>query len=231
MFHIYHMKPVLSALTQNPASLAAYLTGVVGGGLLVAPQAEAAVTAVTFGFGSVLSPEPGFTDVATSTSPNLGTIFAQARTQYDMEMQETQITVRLGGQFSGWNQGTFYQQRDSYGAATFLADGAVVGGGDNGNLGMAYFSAQREFLNVTSDALNQNLGFQTSTGHWGWANVSWDVGTKALTFNSAYIESVAGNTITVGDTGVSAAPEPSRALLALAGMAGVALRRRRKQAA
>ncbi len=207
-------------------ALAAYLTGTAGGAfLLTAPQADAAVTAVTFGFGPVLSGASDFSSVA-STTPNLGSIFAEGSSYYYYGIQ---TTVRLGGQFSGWNQGTVYQQRSSYGVATFLSDGTVVGGGGNGVLGMAYFAAERAMLNFTTDQLNQNIGFQTNTGNWGWATVSWDATEKALTFHSAYIESISGNTITVGDIG--AVPEPSRALLALAGLGGVALRRRRKQRA
>jgi hypothetical protein len=94
---------------------------------------------------------------------------------------------------------------------------------------MAYFASNNSSRDLTADQLNQNLGFQTTTGHWGWANVSWDETAKALTFHQAYVESIAGNSITVGDIG--AVPEPSRALLALAGLGGVALRRRRKQVA
>jgi hypothetical protein len=138
--------------------------------------------------------------------------------------------VRLGQQPLA-NRGSFYQQSegDFFGKATFLADGTVVGGGGYGELGMAYFTAIRGYLQFNSNQLNKNLGFQTTTGNWGWANVSWDATAKALTFHSAYVESVAGNTITVGDIG--AVPEPSRALLALAGLGAAALRRRRKQAA
>ncbi len=48
-----------------------------------------------------------------------------------------------------------------------------------------------------------------------------------MDINEAWGESVPNTPITIS---VAAAPEPSRALLALAGLGGVALRRRRKQA-
>lgn len=214
--------------------LAAYLTGAVGSTFLIsAPQAEAAVTSVTFGFGSVLSTSSGFYSQTASTTPNLGTIFAEGRTipSYDPFGGYGYSTlVRLG--LNANNIGSFYHNQPgrAYGSASFLANGAIVGGGSNGPLGVAYFhNSDRSFLDVTSNQSGKNLGFKTSTGNWGWANVSWNASAKALTINSAYVESVAGNTITVGDIG--AVPEPSRALLALAGFGAVALRRRRKQAA
>ena len=82
-----------------------------------------------------------------------------------------------------------------------------------------------------TDQLNKNIAFRTGSDNLGYANVSWFVDSKSLVINSAYLETVIDAPITVGDTGVSAAPEPSRALLALVGLGGVALRRRRKQAA
>jgi MYXO-CTERM domain-containing protein len=211
--------------SRQSMPLAAYLTGAVGSSFLVsAPQAEAAVTAVTFGFGSVLSTNSGYYNQNTSTTPNLGTIFAEGRIQPGFPPYIPDVSfVRFAD---------FYHNRPGfgYGSASFLANGAIVGGGSNGPLGMAYFnSSMRPNLDITSDQLSQNLGFRTSTNNWGWANVSWNATAKELTFNSAYVESVAGNTITVGDVG--AVPEPSRALLALAGFGAVALRRRRKQAA
>jgi len=223
------------AVSRHPVSLAAYLTGAVGSTFLIAaPQAEAAVTSITFGFGSVLDTSDG-SSYTVSTTPNFGTISQWA--QYNPGYYGPPMTtLRVG--FDGYQYGgRFYQQspgtNNGYGVglASFLTAGTIVGNGGNGALGMAYFASPNSARDITTDQLNKNLGFKTSTGHWGWANVSWNATAKALTFNSAYVESVAGQSITVGDTGTSAAPEPSRALLALAGMAGVALRRRRKQEA
>jgi len=233
VLHSRHMKPHASfcppsrAASQRLTPLTTYLTGAVGSTiLLAAPQAEAAVTSITFGFGSVLDITDG-SSYTTPTTPSFGTIprWISAGNEF-----QTETTFRIGEIFSQY--GHFYQQGPgSYGGfgiglPTFLANGTIVGGGGNGALGMAYFSSNNSSNDLTADQLNQNLGFKTSTGNWGWANVSWDETAKALTFHEAYVESVVGNTITVGDVG--AVPEPSRALLALAGLGGVALRRRRK---
>ena len=223
---------VKSKSSLQPLPLAAYLTGAVGSTFLIsAPQAEAAVTSITFGFGSVLDASDGLRFTNTSTTPNFGNMYVTADTMlsYSFGFGFTYAPmVRLGDNVPGLGQ--FYQLGGSYGKASFLANGAIVGSGNNGSLGMAYFaSPDRQSISITTNELNKNIGFQTSTNHWGWANVSWDATAKALTFHSAYVESVAGNTITVGDIG--AVPEPSRALLALAGLGAAGLRRRRKQAA
>jgi MYXO-CTERM domain-containing protein len=75
------------------------------------------------------------------------------------------------------------------------------------------------------------LQFDDSGTHYGWARFTYDDATTGnITLHDFAYESVAGQSITAG-AGIAAAPEPSRALLALAGFGAVALRRRRKLAA
>jgi MYXO-CTERM domain-containing protein len=211
----------------QPQPLAAYLAGAVGSTFLVsAPQAEAAVTSVTFDFGSVLSDGVLGTYFRNSyTTPSLGGLFAVGHSN-----------IGLGNAAASTHDysGSYHNAEFSsgYGTARFFASGTVIGNGLNGAIGCGYFGYSNPTysnLNITSNQLNKNIGFKTTTGNWGWANVSWDATAKALTINSAYVESVANTPITVGDIG--AVPEPSSALLALAGLGTAALHRRRKQAA
>jgi MYXO-CTERM domain-containing protein len=201
--------------SRQSMPLAAYLTGAVGSSFLVsAPQAEAAVTAVTFPV-SVLNQSSG--TVNGPTSPNLGDVF--------MVGQPGGIAIAYA-----YNNIVY----GPLGSAKFFANGTTLGAGAGGNIGgyaAFFYDSTNEWaasLNLASQP-NKNIGFQTTNGNFGWANVSWDATAKELTFNSAYVESVPGASIIVGDVG--AVPEPSRALLALAGFGAVALRRRRKQAA
>jgi MYXO-CTERM domain-containing protein len=215
-------RPEISA-QRTP--LSAYLAGAVGAAAVIAAsQAEAAVTSINFGFGSTLNAADGQNNFST-VGPGFGTLRANGLF--------TDISLGLGPTQS---YGSVYQNSSlgsTTGLASFFANGVVLGAGGSGALlGNAYFQSNNiSAINFTSDHLNQNIGFRTSTNNYGWANVSWTNSTKTLAINSAYVNSIAGGTITVGDTGAAAAPEPSRALLALAGLGGVALRRRRKLAA
>ncbi len=215
-------RPARPGITLLRPQMAGYLAGAVGtAALLGAPQAEAAVTAVTFGFGPQYTVADGFNDFWT-VGPGFGTLLGRAGVGY---LFLGARTIRALG--SVYNTGSFDAET---GLASFFADGTVIGAGGNGALGYAFFQrASPPSLDFTSDQLNKNIAFKTNTNNWGWANVSWTEATSTLAINSAYVESVANTSITVGDIG--AVPEPSRALLALAGLGGVALRRRRKQAA
>ena len=207
----------------KPAQITGYLAGAVGtAALLGAPQAEAAVTAVTFGFGSEYTSTDG-TNNTWSVSPGQGTLIGYANASATHLWLGYNPASRYG---SVYHNGSFSGLR---GLPTFFADGTVIGRGGNGSVGLAYFqnSMNPSRGDFTSDQLNKNIAFITSTHKWGWANVSWTEATSTLVINSAYVESIADAPITVGDVG--AVPEPSRALLALAGLGGVALRRRRKQ--
>ncbi len=223
------------SVSLRPARLATYLTGAVGSSFLIAaPQAEAAITSITFGFGSVLNLNSNLVQSETpilSPSESFGKMYVDAGTYFNGANTEEFITLGLDALH---NKGSFYfenlvEPNPFYGKAKFLAQGKVVGDTTNGKLGQATFSSPGPGFTITDNQTNKFLGFLTSAGNWGWTKVSWDATTKQLTFHSAYVESVVGSTIAVGDTGV--VPEPSRALLALAGLGAAALRRRRKQAA
>ncbi|MGV3664085.1 MAG: PEP-CTERM sorting domain-containing protein [Prosthecobacter sp.] len=204
----------------NPArrcTLTHYLAGAAGTTALLAatPQADAAVVAVNIGTGTTIS--AGGNDVTnTATSTSLG--FLNGYT-----MNNFYVGNLSGGPSAVYRSGTWYAQ--------FLDNGTAVGDGSllNASLGLGAAYFRKSGGSVFSTDVSGNIGFQTSDGNWGWANVAWDRAGRTLTVNSAYVESVSGAPITVGDVG--AVPEPSRALLALAGLGTVMLRRRRKQAA
>jgi len=198
--------------------LAAYLSGAIGTTALFAvPQAEAAVTAVTFGFGSVLDSTAGSNYFAV-TQVGGGTTFGNFHARSDGGGGN----VSLGGANSPTYNNAHYP---NFGTLSFFNSGTVIGSGLNHSapsgyiLGGGYLTFPGfAALTLSSDQLNKNIGFETTTGNWGWANVSWHASSQTLNINSAYVDSVAGNSITVGS--VTSAPEPSRALLALAGLGG-----------
>ncbi len=214
-------RPVRPGFTFPRPHMAGYLAGAVSTAAIIgASQAEAAVTAVTFGFGPTLEKADGPGFLLFSVNSGFGNITGYTG--------NSPAKVGLGS----YSFGPVYHTASLStftGLPNFFANGTVIGGGGNGAKGYAFFEHNNAAINFTADQLNKNVAFRTTSNNWGWANVSWNNTSKVVTVHSAYVESIAGNTIIVGDIG--AVPEPSRALLTLAGLGGLALRRRRKQAA
>jgi hypothetical protein len=211
-------RPARPGITPQRSQITGYLAGAVGtAALLGTPQAEAAVTAVTFGFGTTYNTSSGYNSGWT-VGPGFGSIRGSANTGGVVSLG---LNSSLGAVYTN---GSFF---GAGGLVSFFADGTIIGGGGNGILGEAFFEFSGfPAADLVSDQLNKNIAFKTSTNNWGWANVSWTEANKTLTVHSAFVETTANTPITI-----TAVPEPSRALLALAGLGGVALRRRRKQAA
>jgi hypothetical protein len=49
-----------------------------------------------------------------------------------------------------------------------------------------------------------NFGFRTTTGNFGWMNVTLNTTGPVITINQAYVETVVGQSITIGTTGAAA---------------------------
>ena len=121
-------------------------------------------------------------------------------------------------------------------AMSNLGSGTSIGSGSIFNNSVrSYFdrnNAGGYSWNTNANGTTGYVGLQfdiSSQTHYGWARVTYNDGSNNIALHDFAYESVAGQSINAGDTG--AVPEPSRTLLALAGLGGVALRRRRKQAA
>jgi hypothetical protein len=217
-------------VSLQPLPLAAYLAGAVGSSFLInAPQAEAAVV--------YWNP----TDFINSSG----------YTTFDMVTGEVNSSAPVSDStfFTITNAGTDYVYIQGN------KGGPAVGGNNISKLGFGfsinnsstfndgtwnYFDQQNRPenpWNTEEDGTTGYIGLRfvklvnfVEQIHYGWARITYDDATTGnLTLHDFAYETVAGQGITVGDIG--AVPEPSRALLALAGLGAATLRRRRKQAA
>lgn len=231
--------PTPTTPSLQPRQLAGYLSGAVGmATVLAAPHTQAAVV--------YWNPAD-----ATATAANTG---------FRFDMLDGSVTpVAAYGQttasgFTFWNGAaadyTFITSTTSTANPDHPA--VVTGGSRMANLGVgasvdiASVFGSRDFLWTYfdnkgaegADAHPWNTGLDGTTGfvglqfrvagqmHYGWARFTYDDATTGnLTLHDFAYENVAGTSINAG-----AIPEPGNALLALAGLGGVALRRRRQAA-
>lgn len=196
-----------STASQSSLKLTRYLTGATGvAAFLAAPQADAAVVAVQFEFGPVAYGN-GVNFSQPYVASTGGGIIDYAIMYGGISLGYIVLNTPANTGNPFFNEGTY---------ANFASSSFPTGASPT----FFYFD------NGISDELNRNIFFTTQSSHSGWANVTWNQTAGSLTFNSAYLETDSSKGITIGDVG--AVPEPSRALLMLAGLGGVALRRRRK---
>jgi hypothetical protein len=113
----------------------------------------------------------------------------------------------------------FYNVYAESGWVEFLPYGTEFGPADDGNLGWAFIYRDSGGSVPSEDGY---LGFKTSTGYYGWVDVSWDLDNTTMVFHSAYLETEKGAGITIG-----AVPEPTSIGLVLLGATGLLTRRRR----
>jgi hypothetical protein len=187
--------------------------------LCALPLADAAVTAVTFSFDSTLTGTgPLYLTASDVTSdPLLGAEFGV------LGYADALDNLVFGGEQP--ENGQVFQNSvivGGVGVLNFLGEGVVFGTDYTGGLGLGFLVSTLD-SRLNSDSNSGYIGFQTSTGYWGFMQVTWDQPNHIFTIDAAYVESVQGNSITTFET----VPEPSVAGLVAAGALAV-IRRRRK---
>jgi hypothetical protein len=224
----------------QPLPLAVYLTGAVGSTFLIcAPEAHSAIvywnpadqTATPTGASYVFDMLTGNVTSSVSSS-TYGFLFLNRTPSPDNYPSLFSTTSLPGGQLALLGvepfNGAYNLQKISYGTSI----------GSDGNWGGNQtdfdFSSRPQYQwNTNLDGTTGYVGLRfniSSATHYGWARFTYDDATTGnLTLNDFAYENTAGASIAAGNIG--AVPEPSRALLALAGLGAAALRRRRKQAA
>jgi MYXO-CTERM domain-containing protein len=196
--------------------MAGYLVGAVGtAALLGAPQADAAV---------VVLDVSAFDGINSGLPPGVGGSF----TLLGGDMYIYNGNYLQWGLVADWFGGGFAVSSLSYASPKkFLlgntVDASALFTGRASDTVFKYVSSAQ-----TAWDSGSYLGFLSTGGNYGWINVTWDPAINTFNVISGAYESVTGQGITIS---ASAVPEPSRALLALAGLGGIALRRRRKLAA
>ena len=236
--------------TCSAARLSAYLTAGIGTALVGTPQAEAAIITINLSGpfyssdlvlvnGGQLSSSsglgfpvyPGFYSTPQTISFGLGI-------SYGGQLNFSHSTQKIGlyGAYGlGFAAGASNATPVNFAAGQTI-DSSANFVQNNNSLFFRGFGAPVSSPDFGSGSY---MGFKTTSGRYGWMEVTWTSATSQFQILSAAYEDVIGTGILAGDTvGSAAVPEPgqvaSSLLLLALGSAGVAIQRRRakkKQAA
>ncbi|MFO1430023.1 MAG: PEP-CTERM sorting domain-containing protein [Candidatus Competibacteraceae bacterium] len=123
-----------------------------------------------------------------------------------------------------WDNSGAVGSYKTYPVVSVLGPGAAInptGGFDHNDWGMAVYDGT-PYGAWTSAFTDQYIGFETSLGHKGYLQVSWDPATGLFSYNNGALETSGADLTTPG-----AVPEPGTLALLCAGAVAAARYRRR----
>lgn len=234
----------------SAARLSAYLTAGIGTALVATPQADAAIITINLS-GPFYSPDLVLVNAGqVSTSSGMGfpvypgfystppTISFGLGISYGGQLNVSHSTHKIG-LYGGYGLGLAAGASNA--TPVNFAAGQMINSSANfvQNNNSLFYRGFGSPVSSPDFGSGSYMGFKTTSGRYGWMEVTWTSSIKQFQILSAAYEDVIGTGILAGDAGGSAAvPEPAQvasSLLLLAlGSAGVAIQRRRakkKQAA
>ena len=236
----------------SAARLSAYLTAGIGTALVGTPQAEAAIITINLS-GPYYFPNLGSVNAGQSYGSGQGISFPVYPGVYSAPptIYSWGLGVSYGGQLNVKNlSGSFgilggfglgFAAGSSAASPVNFAAGQTIDSSANfvQNNNSLFRSGVSSPVSSPDFDSGSYMGFKTTSGRYGWMEVTWTSATSQFQILSAAYEDVIGTGILAGEAGGSAAvPEPeqvaSSLLLLALGSAGVAIQRQRakkKQAA